>query len=141
MSHLTPDPTNPFADACRAVFDLMRQHRIDVLDVEYDGCGDSGQVHQVSGYILPEPFDPPEAIEADAYGRPEAWRKAERIDDALFNAADLALSAFDPIRGWENNEGAFGTLTFDRPHRRAVIDHDWRITETENAQFQQEVPE
>lgn len=144
---MTPETNDPqptvtpaegdYAEACRAVFSLMERHHIDVLDVEYDGCGDSGQIENINGYALPDSVDA-SAIEPDPC-RPEAWPKAESLDDALFHAADRALSAFDPISGWENNDGAFGTLTFNHIHRRALIDHNWRVMETENTTFAREV--
>ncbi|MEO1236966.1 MAG: DUF6878 family protein [Planctomycetota bacterium] len=133
-----PDYDALFRDACHDVFALMERHRLDVLDAEYNGGGDSGQIDNVTGYTLPEGVTPPDHIEADPNDRDD-WLATSPGSTVLYDAADRALSCFDPILGWENNEGAYGVLTFDRLHRRVIVSHDWYITTTENAQFEREV--
>ena len=38
----------------------------------------------------------------------------------------------DTHSGWENNDGGFGTFTFDVAQRSITLDYDERYTETNN---------
>lgn len=114
------------------LFDTLASHGIVRVTVNFDGCGDSGQIEDIiafdehgqvelKGHALPAPDSDPDGI-------PEA-EAAEPIEDAIESLAyDLLESEHG---GWENNDGAYGEFTFDVATRKITLEHNERFTSSE----------
>lgn len=114
------------------LFDNLASQGIVRVTVNFDGCGDSGQIEDIiafdkhgqvelKGLVLPAPDSVPDGI-------PEA-EAAEPIEDAIESLAyDLLESEHG---GWENNDGAYGEFTFDVATRKITLEHNERFTSSE----------
>lgn len=97
------------------LLDQLTELGVASVYLEYDGCGDDGCIQDVKalaaqGQELPLPED---------------------LHDELVSNAEILLPA-----GWENNEGAFGTLVLDVAQRKLTRQHNWRI---EASEYEEEV--
>ena len=116
-----------------ALFDALARAGITSVTVKFDGYGDSGQIEQIeahAGHALAEL--PPDQIEfvEPVYGDPE---EVERSTHTVSDAIDTLVYAFlDQTHcGWENNDGAFGAVTFDVEARTITLDYNGRYTESD----------
>jgi hypothetical protein len=106
------------ARSLRELVDQLAQHNVTVIEVEYDGSGDSGQVESISftGLAGPVPMSEP------------AERVVEEYVDAL-------LSCHEP--GWENDEGSFGTVRINVAERSVTLEHSTRFTDYHESTIEQ----
>lgn len=116
-----------------AVFDVLSAAGITRISVNFDGCGDSGQIdalHARSGeQIIDLPQTPVELASTDFHDE-ETRRQTMPLPSAIETLCyDLLESRYG---GWENNEGAFGDFTFDVAERTIAFDFNYRIEKTEN---------
>jgi hypothetical protein len=117
-----------------AIAAILRDFRLDRVVVTYGGSGDSGQIHEVVVFRDEEPGvvsikDLPdfEYRSLNKHYEPSGWRTVESavktdFRSALADITELALDEAD-YGGWENNEGADGTLTVFADGR-ALLEHD-----------------
>lgn len=114
------------------LFDALEASGILLVTVTFDGCGDSGQIEDISavdehgavdlaGIALPQPdCQSGDSSESDAPGQ---------ITDAIETLAyDLLESEHG---GWEINEGAFGEFRFDVADRTITLGCHMRIETTD----------
>lgn len=114
------------------LFDTLASQGIVRVTVNFDGCGDSGQIEDITafdengqvelkGLVLP-------ATDSQPDGNPEA-EAVEPIEEAIESLAyDLLESEHG---GWENNDGAYGEFTFDVATRKISLEHNERFTSSE----------
>jgi hypothetical protein len=110
------------------VFAALAEAGIHRVTVDYDGCGDSGQIENVEAWDaaderIPFPADPKIELAPDNPLQPHA---AENLEAAV---ETLAWDYLEIHWGWENNDGAFGTFVFDVPACTITLEHNERYTE------------
>lgn len=114
------------------LFDTLEDRGIVLVTVTFDGCGDSGQIEDVSavdehgsvdltGITLPQPN-----CQAGGSPEPDAPGLVANAIETL--AYDLLESEHG---GWENNDGAYGEFTFDVVNRTIALEHNQRFTSSE----------
>ncbi|MGL4261272.1 MAG: DUF6878 family protein [Afipia sp.] len=143
----TPDPTAWFAqeqdyvkrcDSVRpanktALFDAFVGAGITTVVVTFDGCGDSGQIEDVTAkagdHYANLPSLDVEIARAD-------WDSVEIARVTLPIRDVIEELAYDLLRqthcGWENNDGAYGEFTFDVTERTITLDYNERCMSSEN---------
>ena len=82
---------------------------VTTVEVEYDGCGDSGMVESVVFMRAGESV----AVPSDAAAT------VEEYVEALLEVHEA---------GWEQNEGSFGTAVIDLARREVRLEHNSRYT-------------
>jgi hypothetical protein len=113
-----------------AVFDALAAVNITSVTVEFDGEGDSGGIEYVSASIGTT------RTELPASSVP--FRQTEFGDDAPVMTHPALREAVETLcydclahshGGWENNDGAFGTFTFDVIKRTIELEFNGRFTD------------
>lgn len=112
-----------------AVFAILGAAGITHVIVDFDGYGDSGQIQNVetkSGDVVAEL--PAVAVEWTV----PVWNSndMERSNLPLRDAIErLVYSCLEETHmGWENNDGAYGYVTFDVTERSVTLDYNERYT-------------
>lgn len=115
-----------------SLFDQLEAHGIVLVTVSFDGCGDSGQIEEITAcdgtgvvelpYVgLPTSVTDPAAAPGDD--------KPESVSDVIETLAyDLLESEHG---GWENNEGAYGEFRFDVAERKITLECNIRISSSD----------
>ena len=122
---------------CKAAFlPLLIGHGITRVEIHYDGSGDEGMVGDVVAFADEQAAELP-AILCDHFSvefNGEIESRPMQLEDALSTFAENAVC--DHHYGWENGEGAHGTIMIDvatgavtLTHNERFIDYD--TTETE----------
>jgi hypothetical protein len=125
-----------------AIFDALVAAGIDKLIVSYSGSGDSGQIDSVhlDDAACTEPRLPQE-IAYTEYGTnymqdaAGTWAWVPYSNDKVLPLREAIESfCYDELEGeyagWENNDGADGTFTFDVEERRVYWTHNEFYTES-----------
>ena len=102
------------------------------VTINYDGGGDEGQINQVSaeaadGTPVALPEIACERFRTGYDGRVSV--DVTSLEAALEEIGCEALAAYQA--GWENGDGAFGTVTIDVAARKATLDHNAYVTSSE----------
>jgi hypothetical protein len=120
---------------CRDAFlPLLRRHGIVRVEVHYDGGGDEGSVCDVNAYdaegavALPPILCDHHSLEYN--GQVTNWTIA--LEDALSGFAENAVCARH--KGWEDGEGAYGTVAIDVASGAVTITHNHRFIDYETVQ-------
>ena len=116
-----------------AVFAALAGAGIATVTVNFDGCGDSGQIESIeardaSGVDIPLPEETI-AIVAIVWGQSSPEPRTMSVEQAIEHLVYDALT--ETHGGWENNEGAFGVFVFDVPTLEIQLDYNERITASE----------
>lgn len=122
---------------CKAAFlPILGEHGITRVEIGYDGGGDEGSVGDVTAYAGDNTHDLPSVLcdhFAVEWGGDMSSR-AIQLEDALSAFAENAAS--DHHNGWENGEGAWGTIEIDvasgavrLTHNSRFVDYDTSETE------------
>ena len=118
-----------------ALFDALAAAGVTHVIVTFDGYGDSGQIENVEvkagDTVLAMPEATIEIAEA-VWGKPEPDRTAVSIADVIERLVYDLLT--DTHCGWENNDGAYGDLTFDVAERTITLDYNERYTTSDYSQ-------
>jgi hypothetical protein len=107
-----------------ALFDALAAAAIQTVVIEFDGCGDSGQLENITGLgventEIPLPEDEIEMHEVQFEG-PSISVVKRTVRDVLETLAyDFLEQTHD---GWENGDGAHGEFTFDVATRSITLD-------------------
>lgn len=89
----------------KALIEEFRRLGINKVDIDFDGSGDSGSIHSII-------FDPSERQTLDdGTGEPPIERNYGDLYQRVENWAYQWLEGTGV--DWYNNEGGFGTITFD----------------------------
>ena len=150
-SDTNPQPTAPLSDwemkaVARAkleaeLFTINKATLLNALTlagvtrvvVSFDGYRDSGQIENVEVQVGADPVTMPvAAIElAEA-----VWDQAEPKRSFVSIAEAVESLAYDVLGrthcGWENNDGAYGDVTFDVAEETITLDYNERYTASEN---------
>lgn len=101
--------------------------------VTFDGYGDSGQIENVGVRAGVDDIAMPAAsieISEAVWGQSEPGRSTVSIATAV---ESLAYDVLERTHcGWENNDGAYGDITFDVEEHRIALDFNERYTASEN---------
>jgi hypothetical protein len=121
-----------------ALFDALAAADIQTVVIEFDGCGDSGQLENITGLgaenaEIPLPEDEIEIREVQFEG-PSISIVKRTVRDVLETLAyDFLEQTHD---GWENGDGAHGEFTFDVATRSITLDYNERFTDSTNYQHE-----
>jgi hypothetical protein len=113
-----------------AVFDALLAAGIVTVVADFDGEGDSGQITHLaasSGKNEIEIPDLPVTTQHAGWGTETKESRQLPLREAIEEICYGCLS----IRhgGWENNDGAFGEITFDVPSRRIELHFNARFSD------------
>ncbi len=145
MSEQTMTVEQVRKDQIKAVLDALRSAGITQIDVQFDGCGDSGQINDIlvepEGKVLPVTQQTWTRIHS-SYGNMDAatseWTcKYEYVlETGAFHDA-VEQIVYDLLEskhhGWEINEGSFGTFVFDVKENKLKVEFNERV-ETYNTE-------
>jgi hypothetical protein len=121
-----------------ALFDALAAAAIQTVVIEFDGCGDSGQLENITGLgaentEIPLPEDEIEMHDVQFEG-PSISVVKRTVRDVLETLAyDFLEQTHD---GWENGDGAHGEFTFDVATRSITLDYNERFTDSTNYQHE-----
>ncbi len=121
-----------------ALFDALAAAAIQTVVIEFDGCGDSGQLENITGLgaentEIPLPDDEIEMHEVQFEG-PSISVVKRTVRDVLETLAyDFLEQTHD---GWENGDGAHGEFTFDVATKSITLDYNERFTDSTNYQHE-----
>lgn len=102
------------------LFDLLEAQGVVLVTVDFDGCGDSGQIESICAFDEHGEVAVPEDKLANAED------DGEPVKDVIESLAyDLLQSEHG---GWENNEGAYGEFRFDVTDRTIALGCNIRIS-------------
>ena len=114
------------------LFDLLEEHGIVLVTVDFDGSGDSGQIENIIACDKHGVVDLPDAGPPNPASDPEpqiGGDKTEPIADVIETLAyDLLESAQG---GWEINDGAFGEFRFDVADRTITLGCNTRMSSSD----------
>lgn len=128
------------ADAIRpankaALFGALATAGITSVAVEFDGCGDSGQIESIdakSGGADAELLDATVVIAT------RGWRDTDPTERSMSIREAVEHMAYDCLArehgGWEINAGAFGTFTFDVADRSITLEFNQRFEDVESSE-------
>ena len=119
-----------------ALFDALSAAAIQTVLIEFDGCGDSGQLENITGLDAENAEIPlPEAnieIREVQFEGPSILVVKRPVRDVLETLAyDFLEQTHD---GWEIGEGGHGKFTFDVATRSITLDYNERFTDSTNYQ-------
>ncbi len=101
----------------KALIDLW-DHGVAKVVIEYDGSGDSGEIHSVD-YLNTEDE--------------ETEYKNSSVEDAL---TDLCYNnLLDQVGDWYNNDGGYGIIRITVPSGEYTIESHIRSTSTEDSEY------
>ena len=121
-----------------AVFNALAEAAIQTVVIEFDGCGDSGQLENITGLDaenaeIPLPEANIEIREVQSEG-PSILVVKRPVRDVLETLAyDFLEQTHD---GWENGDGGHGEFTFDVATRSITLDYNERFTDSTNYQHE-----
>lgn len=114
------------------LFDALAEAGISAIIVEFDGYGDSGQIEGIEAKAGEEDAELPCTI---ITLNTLDWHDTEPTESAMAVREAIEHMAYDFLNqthsGWENNEGAFGTFTFDVAERSIALDYRERFIDLE----------
>jgi hypothetical protein len=113
-----------------AVFEALSVAGISTVIVEFDGEGDSGQIESVTASAGDTHVVPP-ATELRL--KRASWQSESltEVNTPLPEAIEtLCYGYLEQYQGgWENNDGAFGSFTFDVAGRTIELEFNGRFTD------------
>lgn len=128
------------ADAARpankaALFDALAGAGITAVIVAFDGSCDEGQIESITAFVGEAAVDLPPGLIAISQPR----RDGSEVDVETCPPAEaIETLAYDCLEethgGWEINDGAFGTFTFDVAARTVQLDYNERVMGTVSAE-------
>lgn len=115
-----------------ALFDVLASTGIEIVDVNFDGYGDSGQIESIEAKggdnVIELPTTQIEIV-TPVWDSPEIHRQTMTAHDAIEHLVyELLRKTHD---GWEDNDGAYGDFTFDVADRTITLDYNERYIETD----------
>jgi len=126
----------------KILFDALQKTKVVSVNVDFDGCGDSGQISSIEYYggdlhSSHKPLSQPEGkIKGSKLPAGHVWndktRDLEELPEreATFNEL-VEQICYDRLgahhAGWEINEGSYGTFTFDVVNRKINLEFNERV--------------
>ncbi len=116
------------------VFDALSAADITTVHVNFDGCGDSGQIEYVGAFVGDKSVEfPPTTVRmrSTSFDAEEFTLKEMPLREAV---EELCYALLEQEHdGWEINDGAFGEFTFHVTERRIALDFNARFTDYSHA--------
>ncbi|MGB9069419.1 MAG: DUF6878 family protein [Candidatus Acidiferrales bacterium] len=113
------------------IFDALSPAGITSITVTFDGCGDSGQIDDITAYSGEQQTEFPATkvtLRVTSWGQPKMIDRESLLSEAV---EDLCYSCLEQTHGgWENNDGAYGEFAFDIAERKITLDFNGRFTDT-----------
>ena len=117
-----------------SLFDALAAAGITTVIVNFDGCGDSGQIEMIEAKagddVIPLPTVQIEIASA-VWGSATIDRQTRPLEEAI------EILVYDVLNqkhcGWENNDGAYGEYTFDVAERTITLDYNERHMESDHS--------
>src|SRR5437763_16142466 len=104
------------------VFEALASAGIASVHADFDGCGDSGQINEITARAGNEAVDFPCVailLHDTQWGNPESAPKNVNLRQAV---EDLCYGYLEQTHsGWENNDGGRGEFTFDVAESRISL--------------------
>jgi len=121
-----------FPDNKRTLFEVLASAGIDTVIVEFDGCGDSGQIESVTAFnaaneeiALPmTPIEMREVVFDDLTVSVSTQAPREVIEAMAYDF----LEQTHP--GWEDGDGAFGQFTFTVADQSITLEFNERYVDS-----------
>ena len=117
-----------------ALFDALAAAGITTVLVNFDGCGDSGQVEMIEARTGDDDCAL-RAVEVEIasanWGSTTIYRQFRPVRQAIETLVYDVLS--ESHDGWENNDGACGEFTFDVAERTITLDYNERHMESDHS--------
>lgn len=100
------------------------------LHVNFDGCGDSGQIECVGAFAGEKCVEFP-AVQVRLHSAAFRTDQITSRDMPLSEAVDELCYGYleQEYGGWENNDGAFGEFTFGVAERSIAFEFNARLTD------------
>jgi hypothetical protein len=118
-----------------ALFDALAAAGITTVIVNFDGCGDSGQIEAIEVRAGDEDRALP-AVEIEIasanWGSATIDRQTQPLREAIETLVYDVLS--QTHGGWEINDGSYGDFTFDVASRTITLDYNERHMESDYSQ-------
>ena len=114
------------------LFDALAPAGITIINVEFDGEGDSGQINGVSALAGDQPADLPATKLTIHQLR---WGQTEPTASEFTLEAAIEALCYDYLEqehdGWENNDGGYGEFIIDVAERTISLEFCSRYTDIE----------
>lgn len=121
----------------KALFDALAAAGIEIVNVNFDGYGDSGQIKDIDarrGHQLVKLPNEKIQVVVPSWGSPDLEYHTFSIEQAIEYFAYEFLS--ETHCGWSNDDGAFGVFTFDVADQSITLDYNERYTESNYSHHQ-----
>jgi hypothetical protein len=111
----------------QALFSVLAAAGVTHVTVDFDGCGDSGQIEDIAFRKGGETIAAPAGdvvLEVASWGEatgPKTFDVRSAIELLVYELLE------EDHGGWEDNEGSFGTFTFDAAEGAITLDYNERI--------------
>jgi hypothetical protein len=116
------------------VFDILAEAGITSVTVEFNGESDSGQIESViacAGESRVELPKTPVTLQHVSWNSDTVTDRTEPLPEAIETLCYDYLE--QEHGGWENNDGAFGTFTFDVASRTIELEFHGRYTDIDTS--------
>ena len=117
-----------------SLFDALTAAGITTVIVNFDGCGDSGQIEMIEAKagddVIPLPtvqIEIASAVWGSGHDRPPTRPIRDAIETLVYDVLNQTYG------GWENNDGAYGEFTFDVAERTNTLDYNERHMESDHS--------
>ncbi len=113
------------------LFDALAAAGITSVHVEFDGCGDSGQINDVTAKAGDQPTEFPcvaIVLHDTQWGKQELATKKLSLREAVEDLCYGCLEQTHP--GWENNDGGRGEFEFDVAKRSITLNFTGYYTQS-----------
>jgi hypothetical protein len=118
----------------KALFDALTAAGITTVIVNFDGCGDSGQIEMIEvkagDDVIPLPTVQIEIASA-VWGSSTIGHQTRPLEEAI------EILVYDVLNqkhgGWEDNDGAYGEYIFDVAERTITLDYNERHMESDHS--------
>ena len=113
-----------------ALFAALKSHGIIRVTAVFDGCGDSGQIDEMTAFNAEGPTELPEAdlhlteIGPELNGEGQTQTLSDAIETLAYDLLETHHG------GWEINDGAYGEFVFDVEAQSISLEFNERYTAT-----------
>jgi len=130
------------------LFDTLAQTKVSTIEVDFEGCGDSGQIEAVDytdskGKGIDEAYLDKVIVKGSAKTSYHKWDEKKK-EMVLTEAREgnireiIEEICYDKLGashgGWEINEGSYGTFYFDVSTRKVRLEYNERIEEVRTSE-------
>ena len=130
------------------LFDTLAQTKVSTIEVDFEGCGDSGQIEAVdytdaNGKGIDEAYLDKVIVKGSEKTSYHQWDEKKK-EMVLTEAREgnireiIEEICYDKLGashgGWEINEGSYGTFYFDVSTRKVRLEYNERIEEVRTSE-------